>query len=743
MSLFSRLRGPRIGTKLMLLSLVLLALPWFSYRQFLEMERLLVQGQSQAQLLTAQGISTLFNGREDLFNDLPVTIEDYESLFAHPLENSIRLDGRYDDWDDPDAERLLAFGPAPGSDGSFHLSLGERAGNLYAFVKVDDPQIVYRDPDYLRLDNADHLRLSFIRPDGEDGRMSLVPDQSGTITAYAMDENWSFAAPGAPEPRVLGVLVPTEVGWNMEFRLPLDLLGSSRYFGVAVADVDDPETRQLAHFEQTLPKAGKESFNLVVLRSPEVLNIIQSLGYSGARILVIDAQHRVRAEMGAEVKPRPPNDKGALFSWIRGLFEAIRPFVHRVTTLEPLPTEPTGTAAISASAEDIISASLDGQPIAQRRLVNDELETIMAAHPIVSRDAIIGTVVVQQNVDDILSFQRAALEQVVLYSIAILLAVLIALLGFAGRLAWRIRRLRREANQAIDQHGRLKTSALRSEVDCGDEIGDLARSISNMLSKLHQHNNFLENMPRTLRHEINNPLNTLSTSLQNLAQASAEVQDSKYLASAKNGVIRIGSIVQTLADAASLDESLQAEELEIIDIQELLKSYIANCAPSHGGCEFIYYGVDEPVYAVVSDYRIEQLLDKIIGNAVDFHRPHTPITVVLDTKRDCLRITVANRGQILPPNSDKALFDSMVSHREPGNRLHFGLGLYVVRMIAEHHGGHARALNLTDGSGVAVMVELPLAAPSSARLEQAAARAAICANEQEQPVQASEYRAAS
>ena len=36
---------------------------------------------------------------------------------------------------------------------------------------------------------------------------------------------------------------------------------------------------------------------------------------------------------------------------------------------------------------------------------------------------------------------------------------------------------------------------------------------------MHQHNQFLENMPRTLRHEINNPLNTLSTSLHNLAGA--------------------------------------------------------------------------------------------------------------------------------------------------------------------------------------------------------------------------------
>ena len=58
-----------------------------------------------------------------------------------------------------------------------------------------------------------------------------------------------------------------------------------------------------------------------------------------------------------------------------------------------------------------------------------------------------------------------------------------------------------------------------------------------------------------------------------------------------------------------------------------------------------------------------------------------------------------------------ALFDSMVSHRSDmsDNKLHFGLGLYVVRVIAEHHNGSVSAHNLEDGSGVAISVRLPLA----------------------------------
>jgi signal transduction histidine kinase len=352
---------------------------------------------------------------------------------------------------------------------------------------------------------------------------------------------------------------------------------------------------------------------------------------------------------------------------------------------------------------------LSGEPIALRSSIDEGSEIILAAHPIVSADAVIGTVVVEQNINDILSFQRTALEQVIMVSVLSLFAVFIALLAFAGRLAWRIRGLRREASAAIDSYGRLRTSELTNEMDAGDEIGDLARSVSNMLSRLHRHNTFLESMPRTLRHEINNPLNTLSTSLQNLAEEYPDVEESKYLESAKRGVHRIGSIVQNLADAANLEESLEAEELELIDLDQLLQNYVANCKLVHKRCEFIYRGPGRPAWALVSDFRIEQLLDKIIDNAVDFHRADSSIRVQLDMFGDQLQLTVANRGPKLHSDVEKSVFDSMVSHRGQQNRLHFGLGLYVVRIIAEYHGGFVRAMNLADGSGVAVMVQLPLA----------------------------------
>ena len=239
-----------------------------------------------------------------------------------------------------------------------------------------------------------------------------------------------------------------------------------------------------------------------------------------------------------------------------------------------------------------------------------------------------------------------------------------------------------------------------------------------MLTRLQQHTHFLETIPRTLRHELNNPLNTLSTSLHNLESEHPEVVDSRYLESAKRGVLRIGGIVQHLADAANLEEALKEEERELLDLNALVKSYVTNCQLAHSDAQFVLDADGEPLMAEVADYRIEQLLDKLIDNAIDFHTEGTPILVALRAGRESIELRVENTGPALSPALLSSLFDSMVSSRGPGqDGVHFGLGLYVVRVIAEHHGGSVSAANRTDGRGVTITVRLPRAPrrPRSAR----------------------------
>lgn len=708
------IRGPRLATKLfILMSLALVVIPWFSYLYLSEMEDFLVDSQANAQLLTAEGISTLLNGHPDFIEQLPQSPEGYEQLYAHPLTTPIRIDGKSNDW-----EGILSYNVSFGADliddagnpeanvpNQFYLVLGEHNDQVYALLQVRDDALVFRDRNILRLDLSDHIRITFTGQNGDIKKMVVTTTEPGVTTAYMMDQDWRYAIQGVAENRVQGFMTETADGYSIEFRMPLELLGSTKHFGLAVVDVDSAETRAIESITGTLPSAGREAFGLVLLKSPEVLRIVEGLGYSGANIQVIDAEGRVRAEVGSyqttTVAPVTENT-GLTNQWIAWFDKGMAWFYARID-------DQLRKTSNAESEDQVLRDALAGTPSFQRRYTPTEGEVIIAAHPIISEDEVIGSVLLRQNTNRIQQLRQDALQRIVNFSVLSLIIFVILILAFSVRLARRIRKLGAEATNAIDIYGRLQTNRLRAETRAGDEIGDLARSISSMLAKLHQHNQFLENMPRTLRHEINNPLNTLSTSLQNLESETSEQAKQKYLESAKRGVIRIGMIVQNLADAASLEDALEAEELEIIDLHQLVESYLSNSRVVHHSHKFEYKGTQKEVLSRVSDYRIEQLLDKLVDNAVDFSPVGSTITVGLTTDHQNLTLFVTNQGPTIPRNMIENIFDSMVSVREsnPDNRLHFGMGLYVVRVIAEHHGGSVSANNLGNGEGVTIRVVLP------------------------------------
>ena len=705
-------RGPKLGTKLFILtSFLLVVIPWFSYLYLAEMEDVLLESQRNAQLLTARGVATLLNGRNDLFDELPINPDGYEQLYAYPLEQPIRIDGNDSDWEDI-LDYNVSFGSSPIASSSralnqFYLVLGEHNGQVYALVQVIDDQIVFRNRNILRLDLSDHIRLTFKDSLGETRKIVITATEPGVTTAYEVDDRWRYDIDGAAENQIPGVLVETSAGYAVEFRVPLSFLGEARNFGLAVVDVDSEENRAIESITGTLPSAGIEAFGLVLLKSPEILRIIEGLGYSGANIQVIDVDGRIRAEVGSYADLGADSaapDSGTWADWLGILMNPFYLLLDQALSSPAAGQEETliKTALAGAPSVDYVRTPIDGN-------------VIVAAHPIVNQSSVIGTVVLKQTTDRISEIRREALQTIVNFSLVFFFLFALVILTFSARLTRRIRKLGNETANVLDTRGRLTSNRLSGEMDAGDEIGDLARRISGMLSRMHQHNQFLENMPRTLRHEINNPLNTLSTSLHNLAGADDGAERERYLESAQRGLNRIGLIVQNLADAANLEDALIGEDLERIDLTALIQSYLNNLNVVRPETNFIFQGTTSPIYVMVSDFRIEQLLDKLVDNALDFVSPDSPIVLSLHQSANAVEFSLTNSGATIPTDMLEAVFDSMISIRpgNPDNRLHFGMGLHVVRVIAEHHGGSVSIENVTEPDGVKVSVKLPLAGEPS------------------------------
>ncbi len=107
---------------------------------------------------------------------------------------------------------------------------------------------------------------------------------------------------------------------------------------------------------------------------------------------------------------------------------------------------------------------------------------------------------------------------------------------------------------------------------------------------------------------------------------------------------------------------------------------------------------------------IMQLLDKLVDNAVDFSPPGATITLRLALESHVAVLEVDNPGPPIAAEAQGRLFESLWQSRSGSGdgdaRPHFGLGLYIVRLIAEFHGGSAAAASLPGDAGARFTVRL-------------------------------------
>lgn len=293
-----------------------------------------------------------------------------------------------------------------------------------------------------------------------------------------------------------------------------------------------------------------------------------------------------------------------------------------------------------------------------------------------------------------------------------LVGFLIAVLGlllFASRLSWRIRKLSREAEAAIDAKGRV-TGALKSSAGSRDEIGDLSRSFSSILDRLGQYTHYLENMASRLSHELRTPVAVVRSSLDNLAMEPLPDPAKVYMERAQEGINRLNKILTRMTEARRLEQLLQSAERERFDLAQVVNGCVEGYRAAYPDVSFNARIPQGPIEVHGVPDLVAQLLDKLVSNAVDFHTPDSAVDIALTTDGQQALLTISNEGPPLPAEMEGQLFRSMVSVRPQHDAAepHLGFGLYIARLIAEFHGGEVAAINRADGRGVLVSARFPL-----------------------------------
>jgi len=674
-----------IRLQLLLVALTTLVLPWAGCQYAKELESALRSSQEQSLLASAGTIANALSAQpQRVFHDAgdnQAFSAGAGDLYVYPLITQPLLDGYREDWDVPAEPTWLATTTGYRA----RVQAGSTERFLYIYLEVNDthfdPQPHNVRPDQ---DRFDRVNLTLEGPNGRESYF-FGTDAPGLIAAQSVVKGEDGNDRVQAEPRIQAFWLQTGAGYHLEARIPLSFV--ARHLWV---EAIDGRGKGRAGFGADSAQGGRLFFPTAGLNS-----LLETFIGDGTRATVIDANALKLGTAGNVVSKKRSDNQESEPVWQR--------YFMRIDTTD-LPTMASAPDHLSGQS---VSSALQGRPHAQWVLGDRNELLLTAAAPIVIEGQLHGAVVLQQAADQLLALRDRALSRLFNLTLISTAAAVIIMLAFATWISLRIGRLRDAADSAVGSDGRIQLSMPESA--SADEIGALSRGFERLLARLNEHAQYLRTLGGKLSHELRTPLTIVRSSLDNLESEGLRDDQRRYITRAREGTQRLQSILSALGAAARVEESIKQSERVNFDLRELLISAVAAYRDGFSAARFELQTPDDPCFARGAPDLMVQLLDKLIENAVDFCPPGGAITVRLERVQASYRLQVANDGPLIPEALMGRLFESLFEQRAGGDdKPHFGLGLYIVRLVAEFHGGTAVAANREDGSGVVFSITLPL-----------------------------------
>jgi signal transduction histidine kinase len=244
------------------------------------------------------------------------------------------------------------------------------------------------------------------------------------------------------------------------------------------------------------------------------------------------------------------------------------------------------------------------------------------------------------------------------------------------------------------------------EPDTDDEIGRLARTMNAMLDRLETSSRKQRQFVSDASHELRSPLASMRTNLE-VALHNPERTD--WPAVAKRVLtedVRMEDTVSELLDLARLDEStgsLALDTLPEVDLDELVLDDTVQVRR---------VPVDTSRVSAGRVHGRREQLQRVVRNLLDNAARHatSKVAVGLWTDEETVELTIDDDGPGIPPADRERVFERFTRlddgrARDAGG---LGLGLSMVKMITEEHGGTVVVEDAPLG-GARLRVHLPAA----------------------------------
>jgi two-component system, OmpR family, sensor kinase len=288
------------------------------------------------------------------------------------------------------------------------------------------------------------------------------------------------------------------------------------------------------------------------------------------------------------------------------------------------------------------------------------------------------------------------------FTITALVAVAVTFLvglWVSGRLLRPIRRMREVAE-------RSSAASLTERIPVGesrDDVSQLAVTVNGMLDRLGGALDSQRELLRDVGHELKTPITIVRGHLELVDPADPrDVEATRELAI--DELDRMARLVDDLRAAARLRDP-SAFAMRPTDLAALTEQ-IASKARAIEGAELEREVASAPVTARLDPDRITQAMLQLVANAVRHARG--PIAIGSRVRGDDVELFVRDRGPGVPAELREAIFErfrrGVAEGRGDGGS---GLGLSIVQLIAQTHGGRARVIDPPDGVGAEFVLALP------------------------------------
>lgn len=680
----------RLRRQLLLVSLVVLSLPWAGCQYIRQVEQVLRDGQLKALEATARAVAAHLESQAAVI-DLPPHAAIYNpshQTYLHPLRNPAIVDSYDVEW-----RGLELHGQTYRLNSHPELGLSAVGGiykdDIYLFFNITDLSLDHHNP--ASADSGDHLIL---RTFGEGLALREYFFRSGgtgSLTARYHNDQGEIRQ----EHRIHGEWRETDSGYGLELSLPRDLAPLG--FDFRYRDASSPAPVVLGSYNPFDYPAPWVS------TVPSLEDIVDAYSSESLRISVFNPHQWLLAQSGS-LRVEADEDAYHASSWLDWLYR----LAIGQQQFPPL-SDARGTGRLISEDAYLALQGLGVWNWYQR----GHQRVGRVALPIKADDKVVGFVTVEESSDPWLAETNLAFRGLLFYTLLATGLATVALLSYASWLSWRIGRLKRAADNAVGDDGKIRPELLQSTA--GDEIGELARGYGQLLTRLKDYTDYLRGLSNKLSHELRTPLAVMKSSLDNLDHEELSKEASTYVQRARDASQRLSNILTAMSSASRIEESIQQAQLEELDLQQLLNDLVQAYGTTYPERQ-ISLSVEESIHGYtvrVAPDLIVQMLDKLVDNAVDFCPVDGAITLSLSRHKQLLTLAVSNTGPLLPEHMQTQLFDSLVSLRPQATstdgKSHLGLGLYIVRLVADFHGGRVQASNLEDGSGVSFSVSFPTA----------------------------------